>query len=401
MFMIITDPDLKEKIKKLAASYSQEMITARRHLHAYPELGFREFNTAAYIADKLKEYGISFKTGIAETGIVGEIKGKNPSIKTIALRADMDALPIIEANDVEYRSTNAGIMHACGHDVHIACLLGAAKILIELKEEFQGTIKLFFQPSEEAFPGGAIKMIEEGVLSNPTVENVFGQHVLPTLQAGKIGLRPGRYMASTDEIYLTVKGKGGHAATPELYINPLNIAAAILLKLSEEFNKHKPSDTPSVLAFGRITGDGRTNIIPDEVKLEGTMRTFDEAWRAEAQEMISSIATSTAKELQGSCDVHLAKGYPVLVNDDELTQKVKQDAIAYLGSDNVVDLEMRMTAEDFAYFSQKVPSCFYRLGVRNEERGIVSNLHTSAFDVDESCISTGMGLMAWIAISGL
>lgn len=400
--MIMVNSELIKKIKSLAASYSNEFIAVRRHLHANPEPGFQEFKTAEYISVKLKEYGIPFQSGVAKTGIVGMIRGNNPLQKTIALRADMDALPITEANEVEYKSTNAGVMHACGHDVHIACLLGAAKILNELKDEFEGTVKLFFQPSEEMFPGGAIKMIEEGVLKNPKVVHVLGQHVLPSLEAGKIGLKPGRYMASTDEIYITVKGKGGHAATPELYINPLNIAAKLLLKLEEEFKRNKPKDSPSVLAFGRIIGEGRTNVIPDEVKIEGTIRAFDEEWRAKAHELITSFASSVANEMGGSCIVHIAKGYPFLVNDEELTNKIKHYAIDFLGSENVVDLETRMTAEDFAYFSQKVPSCFYRLGIRNERKGIISNLHTSTFDVDESSISVGMGLMAWIAccISG-
>jgi amidohydrolase len=313
----------------------------------------------------------------------------------------MDALPINEANDVDYKSKIAGVMHACGHDVHMACLLGAAKILNELKDEFHGTIKLFFQPSEEMFPGGALAMINEGVLDNPSVANVFGQHVLPVLEAGKVGLRPGNYMASTDEVYITVKGKGGHAATPELNVNPLIIAANILLDVSAAFNANKPKNSPSVLAFGRITGDGRTNIIPDEVKLEGTIRTFDEKWRKEAHWIVNHYADMLAREMKGSCEVIIAEGYPVLTNDDELTEKVKKSAIDYLGSENVVDLEMRMTAEDFAYFTQKVPSCFYRLGIRKDASSPVSNLHTSTFDVDESSIGLGMGLMAWIAYCGL
>jgi amidohydrolase len=311
----------------------------------------------------------------------------------------MDALPITEANKIEYKSNKTGFMHACGHDVHMACLLGAAKILNELKNEFEGSIKLFFQPSEEKFPGGALAMINEGVLEDPKVENVFGQHVLPQLEVGKVGFRSGKYMASTDEIYITVTGKGGHAATPELYTNPLNIAATIILELEKEFNKNKPLDSLSVLAFGRITGEGKTNIIPEEVKMEGTIRTFDEQWRSKAHNMIENISSFVAKKMNGNCEVNIAKGYPTLVNDDKLTGKTKQLAIEYLGSENVVDLEMRMTAEDFAYFAQKVPSVFYRVGVRNETKNITSTLHTSTFNVDETCMITGTGLMAWIALN--
>jgi amidohydrolase len=393
--------ELKEKIKSLSNLYLQEIISVRRHFHAYPELGFREHKTSGYIISNLKEYGIPYKSGIAKTGIVGFITGNKKTKKTIALRADMDALPIVEGNEAEYKSKNQGIMHACGHDVHIACLLGAAKILNELKNEFEGTIKLFFQPSEEMFPGGALAMINEGVLENPEVAHVFGQHVLPALDAGKIGLKPGKYMASTDEIYITVTGKGGHAATPELVVNPITIAASVLLELSKEFKKNKPSDSPSLLAFGRIAGEGRTNIIPDEVKIDGTMRAFDEEWRAKAHDIISSVASQVAQNMGVACNVNIVKGYPFLVNDDMLTSEVKRLAIDYLGHENVVDLDMRMTAEDFAYFSQKVPSCYYRLGTRNEAKGIVSNLHTSTFDVDESCMLTGMGLMAWIAVNEL
>jgi len=393
--------EIKEKIKSLAESHLQELIAVRRYLHTIPELGFEENKTAEFIEKKLTEYKIPFKTGIAKTGIVGTIIGKKGEGKTIALRADMDALPIIEENNFEYKSGNTGVMHACGHDAHMACLLGAAKILNELKEEFSGTIKLFFQPSEEKFPGGALAMIDEGVLENPEVKNVFGQHVLPQLDAGKIGLKPGNYMASTDEIYITVKGKGGHAATPELYINPLIIAAELLVELDKQFKINMPADYPSVLAFGRINGEGRTNIIPEEVKIEGTLRTFSEGWRAKAHDMILKVAKNVSENAKGKSEVHIAKGYPVLVNDDELTENVKQFAVDFLGSENVVDLEMRMTAEDFAYFSQKVPSCFYRLGIRNEREGIISNLHTSTFNIDESSLKTGTGLMAWIAINQL
>lgn len=393
--------EIKNHIKSLAKNFSEEIIKIRRQIHTNPELGFEEIKTAAFICQKLEEYKIQYQSGIAKTGIVALIKGKNPDKKCIALRADMDALPIFEKNNCSYKSKNEGIMHACGHDAHIASLLGAAKILNSLKDEFEGSIKLIFQPSEEKFPGGALAMINENVLLNPETEIVIGQHVLPTLDSGKMGLRPGKYMASTDEIYLTVKGKGGHAATPELNIDPIVISAHIILALQQITSRYSNPSMPTVLSFGKITGDGRTNIIPDLVTIDGTLRTFDETWRAEAHLKITEIAQSIAKGMGGECKVVIDKGYPFLINNDKLTESIKGNAIEYLGNENVVDLEMRMTAEDFAYFSHLKPSCFYRLGVRNQEKGIISNLHTSTFDIDENSLETGMGLMAWLAFSQL
>jgi len=390
-----------QKIKSMATAFLAEFTDVRRSIHAHPELGFEEYMTSELIARKLIEFGIPFQSEIAKTGIVAMIEGKNPAKKTIALRADMDALPIEEKNNCEYQSVIKGIMHACGHDAHIACLLGAAKILNELKADFEGSVKLIFQPSEEKFPGGAQAMIKEGVLENPAPAYILGQHVLPTLACGKIGMRGGKYMASTDEIYITVKGKGGHAATPELNINPIIIASRILIELQQIALQNPTPGLPTVLSFGRIEGNGRTNIIPDEVKIDGTLRCFDEEWRSEAQNRITEIAQSIATEMGGSCEVFIDKGYPFLINDIKLTQNLKKLAIEYLGKENVVDLEMRLTAEDFAYYSQKVPACFYRLGSRNESKGIVSNLHTNTFDIDENAIETGMGLMAWMTLGQL
>lgn len=388
-------------IKQKASALQPELIAMRRHLHKHPELSMQELETSAFIRKKLSEYNIPFTSGIAVHGIVGLIKGKNPGSQTIALRADMDALPIIEKNQVEYCSQNPGVMHACGHDVHMTSLLGAAIILNEIKDHFEGTIKLIFQPSEERFPGGASMMIKEGVLENPAPQKMFGQHVLPTLEAGKVGMKPGKYMASTDEVYLTVKGKGGHGATPELNVDPVLIAAHILIALQQIVSRNAPPQLPAVLSFGRFIAEGRTNIIPNEVKLDGTLRTFDEKWRAEAHEKITLMATSIAEGMGGKCEVFIDKGYPFLVNDDLVTAEARQFAVEYLGEENVVDLDLRMTAEDFAYFSQRIPSCFYRLGIRNESRGIIHNLHTDQFDVDETSLETGAGLMAWMAVRGM
>ncbi|MEI6822799.1 MAG: M20 family metallopeptidase [Bacteroidota bacterium] len=391
--------ELINKIKAMSSDYLNEIIEIRRHIHTNPELGFEEYKTSEYIATKLTEFGIPFKTGIAKTGIVALIECKNPEKITIALRADMDALPILEQNQIEYKSVNEGVMHACGHDAHVACLLGAAKIINTLKEELQGTAKLIFQPSEEMFPGGALAMINEGVLENPKPDLIIGQHVLPTMDCGKMGLKAGKYMASTDEIYLTVKGKGGHGATPELNIDPVVIAAHIIIALQQIVSRNARPDVPTVLSFGRVIANGRTNIIPDIVTLDGTLRTFDESWRAEAHLKITKMAQSIAEGMGGSCDVRIEKGYPFLVNDDMVTKEVSESAKAFLGEENVEELPLRMTAEDFAYFTQQIPACFYRLGIRNESKGITSNLHTNTFNIDEDSLKTGMGLMAWLAVS--
>ena len=391
---------LKQSVQTLAKNYLRDIIDIRRHLHAHPELSFEEYETSDYIARQLEMLAIPYTKGIVKTGIVAIIEGKNPSKKTVALRGDMDALPINETNDVEYRSQNIGIMHACGHDVHSASLLGAARILNELRGEFEGTVKLIFQPGEEKLPGGASLMIKEGVLENPRPKSMFGQHVFPSMEVGKVGFRSGMYMASTDELYVTVKGKGGHAAMPADYNSPLLIASQILLELNKVFMLAEQK-APTVLAFGKITGNGATNVIPEEVKIEGTFRTMNEDWRAEAHAKMKQIAGDAAKQMGGSCDFRVELGYPFLVNDEMVTERARAAAEEYLGQENVEELPMRMTAEDFAFFSQQVPSCFYRLGTGNKSKGITSGVHTATFDIDERALEIGAGLMAWLALNEL
>ena len=390
-----------DRIKQLSSKYFKEINEIREHLHANPELSFKEHNTSKYVQQKLKEYGIDFQAGYVETGIIGLIKGKNPASKSIALRGDMDALPIIEDSSAAYCSKNKGVMHACGHDVHTSCLLGAAKILKQLENEFEGTIKLIFQPGEERLPGGAKLMIEEGVLENPTPQKVIGQHVYPDLEVGKVGFKKGMYMASADELHVTVKGKGGHAALPHKFIDPILIASNIIVSLQQIVSRSAKPDVPSVLSFGKIIGEGSTNIIPDEVKLEGTFRTMDEEWRFDAHKKMKALAESIALGMGGSCDFDVRVGYPYLVNDEVVTETHIQAAKEYLGEENVVDLDLRMTAEDFSYYSQVAPVCFYRLGTRNEAKGITSGLHTSTFDIDSKALEIGMGVMAYGAIKQL
>ncbi len=392
---------LKNTVKALASEYLEEIIKIRRHIHAHPELSNQEHETAAFVARLLKDMGLEVQTGVYETGLVALIKGKNPDKKVIALRADMDALPIQEENEVSYKSVNPGVMHACGHDVHTSSLLGTAKILHALKDEFEGTVKLIFQPAEEKNPGGAKPMIEAGVLENPKPERMYAQHVFPELEAGKVGLRSGKYMASADEINLTVKGKGGHGAMPYNNVDPVLIASQILVSLQQIVSRNAHYNIPTVLSFGRFIADGAYNVIPNEVSLKGTFRTFNEKWRAEAHLKIENMAKSIAKAAGGDCEVYINKGYPFLVNDEELTNRSFDYAKEYLEKDNIVELDLRMTAEDFAYFAQELPSCFYRLGVGNKSLGINSNLHTPTFNVDESSLETGMGLMAWFSLNEL
>lgn len=394
--------EIKNKVKQLAKDQLTELVNIRRHIHMHPELSFHEHETAKYIEEQLDKIGITDRKRMADTGIVALIKGKNPEKKTFALRADIDALPITEKNnDKPYRSQNEGVMHACGHDVHTTSLLGASKILNELKDEFEGTVKLIFQPAEELIPGGASILIKEGVLSNPDVENIVGQHVMPLIDAGKVGFRSGLYMASTDELHVTVKGKGGHGAMPQFNIDPVLISAHIITSLQQIVSRAAQPSVPTVLSFGKVIANGATNVIPDEVKLEGTFRTMDEKWRAEAHAKMKKMAESIAEGMGGSVDFEIRKGYPFLMNEENLTARTRAFAEDFLGKDNVEDLDIWMAAEDFAYYSQEIPACFYRLGVRNEAKGITSSVHTPTFDIDESALEVGAGLMAWIAISEL
>ncbi|MCE2708966.1 MAG: M20 family metallopeptidase [Bacteroidota bacterium] len=392
---------LKEQIKSLAQRYKQEVVACRRHLHAHPELSFEEHATAAYVAEKLKEMGITELESKASTGWTALIKGKNPEKRVVALRADMDALPIVEANDVPYKSQNPGVMHACGHDAHTASLLGAAKILNELRGEFEGTVKLIFQPGEERIPGGASLMIQDKVLENPRPHAIIGQHVMPMIPAGKVGFRSGLYMASTDELYLSITGKGGHGAMPETFIDPVLISAHLIVALQQVVSRVANPKMPTVLSFGRVEALGATNIIPNEVKLQGTFRTLDEAWRAQAHEKMKQIAQGIVEGMGGSLDFEIRKGYPSLKNNPALTGRSVQAAKTYLGEENVLDLDIWMAAEDFAFFSQEIDGCFYRLGTRNESRGIVSGVHTPTFDIEEDALEIGAGLMAWLAVSEL
>ena len=390
-----------DRVKELAANYSDEVVAIRRHLHQHPELSFVEFETSKYIQSKLDEWGITYEAGMVKTGIVVLVEGNNPSKKVIALRADIDALPIQEENNFPYRSVNDGVMHACGHDLHTSSLLGVVKILNELKSEFEGTVKCLFQPGEERLPGGASLMIKEGILENPKPEIVFGQHVYPDLPCGKVGFRPGIYMASADELYVTVHGKGGHGALPHKNVDPVLITSHIMVALQQVVSRQAKPDVPTVLSFGKVVANGSTNVIPAKVELEGTFRTFNEEWRAEAHEKMVKMAKSIAESMGGTCDFEVRKGYPFLVNDEHVTLRAKKVAQQFLGEENVVDLDLRMTAEDFSYYSQEMPGCFYRLGTARPEEQKVSGLHTSTFNLDENAIELGVGLMAAMAIEEL
>ncbi|MFD1769304.1 M20 metallopeptidase family protein [Sphingobacterium suaedae] len=391
---------LKDEIEALAEQFFEETVQVRRHLHQYPELSFEEYETAAFVKQQLDRLGISYES-MAGTGVVALIRGEQVGGKVLALRADMDALPIQEVGGRSYGSQHAGVMHACGHDVHTASLLGVAAILNAMKATFAGTVKLIFQPGEERLPGGASIMIKEGVLRNPEPVGIIGQHVMPLIEAGKVGFRTGKYMASCDELFMTIKGRGGHGAHPHQNIDPIAITAQIITALQQVVSRQADPRTPTVLSWGKIVGNGATNVIPDEVYLEGTFRTFDESWRAEAHLRMVKMAVGIAESMGATCDFEVRKGYPFLINEAKITSSSRAFAVEYLGEDHVVELDIWPAAEDFSYYSQEVDACFYRLGTGNKEAGITSAVHTPAFDVDERSLKTSIGLMAYITLRQL
>lgn len=392
---------LQQAIKNRAEELKATLSDIRHHLHKNPELSFKEFNTSEYICSVLRAHGISYRNGIAGTGVIGEIKGSVDG-PIVALRADMDALPILENNqDKNYRSLNEGVMHACGHDVHMTCLLGALIILNEMKNQLKGTIRFIFQPGEELLPGGASLMIREGVLEG--VSCIIGQHVQPSMESGTAGFREGMYMASTDELRVKVTGHGGHAAMPSDYNNPLIPLSRYILEATEMFMNRQASQEgiPTVIAFGKLEAAGATNVIPDVAQAEGTFRTMNETWREQAHQMLQKLAERISHETNTSCEIEISRGYPFLVNDPGITSAAREAAESYLGSSHVAELALRMTAEDFAWYTQKIPGCFYRLGTGNKEKGISAGVHTPDFDVDERSLHTGAGMMAYIGCSVL
>ncbi len=391
---------INSQITAICKSNFEELVGIRRHLHAHPELSFEEKETSAFIARTLKAWDIPFTEGIGGYGVVGII-GDPGRGKVVALRGDMDALPITEENDVNYASTNVGVMHACGHDVHTTCLLGAAKALKSIEHELPGAVKLIFQPAEERIPGGASLMIADGVLENPDVEIIFGQHVFPELPTGHVGFRGGMYMASADEIYITIHGKGGHAALPHKNIDPVLISAHLITAMQQLVSRRAVPTIPAVLTIGKVIANGATNITPDKVVMEGTMRAMDEPMRAQLHEALTALVHDMASAMGGRAELEIRRGYPCLVNDEDLTSWASEAATELLGAEFVHPLDMRMTAEDFAYFAQAKPACFYRLGISNKEKNLGAPLHTSRFNVDEQCIETGAAVMAYLAAKAL
>jgi len=390
---------LQQKIKDLARQLAPEFIEVRHHLHAHPELSYQEFETSKFVQQKLVEYNIPFEVK-ATTGVIGMIEGKNPGSRVVALRADMDALPIEEQNDVPYKSTRKGLMHACGHDVHTTCLLGAAKILFQTKYEWNGTVKLIFQPGEEKNPGGASLLIKEHVLENPKPQGIFALHVNPQLEVGRLSFRSGKVMASADEIYITIKSKGGHAAAPQLTADTILIASHLIVALQQVISRRNNPLQPSVLSITSFQGGYTTNVIPSEVKLMGTFRAMDEGWRFKAHDIIRKLATELVHSMGAEIDLHIDVGYPSVYNNEQLNDVAKKIAEQYMGTENVEETEIRMGAEDFGYYSQEIPGCFFRLGTGNKSKGITSGVHTPLFNIDEDAIETGIGMMAILGATG-
>lgn len=391
---------MKEAILLAAKAYHADLVDIRRHLHAHPELSFEEKETSAFIAAQLDKLGISYTEGIGGYGIVAHV-GQEGDGRLVALRGDMDALPILEENEVHYKSKRPGVMHACGHDVHTTCLLGAARILKSMEPSLPGKVRLLFQPSEEQLPGGASLMIADGALKNPDVALIFGQHVFPDMEVGHVGFRSGMYMASADELYITVHGKGGHAALPHKLVDPILVSSHLITAIQQMVSRRAYAAIPTVVSIGKVIANGSTNIIPDKVVMEGTIRTLDEDWRHELHGLLTTLVEGLCTSMGARAEIEIRKGYPALINDPDLAGWAKSKAEELLGTSQVHDLDLRMTAEDFAYFAKEIPACFYRLGISNREKGLGAPLHTSRFDIDEDALETGSALMAWLAASAL
>ncbi len=388
------------KINLIVDNIFEKIISWRKKIHSNPELSFKEFETSNFIIDTLKTIGVTDIKKIGPTGLVALIRGKNPNSKCIAVRAELDALPIIEDNLIEYKSKNNGVMHACGHDVHMSCLLGTAYVLNELKLSFSGTVKLIFQPGEELLPGGASIMIKNGILSNPKIDEIYALHVFPSLEVGKVGLRSGIYMSACDELFLKVIGKGGHAALPNQYINPINIISELLIEL-QKFVHKLSNNSKYIFVFGKIFSEGSTNIIPSEVNAMGTLRTLDEKWRNELHNKIKSFVKNFLKSKNAEGEIIIKKGYPVLINDEKLTQNSINLFKKIIGNENVVKIPIRMTSDDFSYYCQRVPSCYFRIGVRNEKKGIIHGVHNSRFNIDDDALKVGTKLMSNLVFKSL
>jgi amidohydrolase len=394
-------PGIKELILEKSANLKEEVISLRRHFHRYPELSYEETGTSAYICEWLEQNNIEFKSGIAGTGVIGKITGNARGCKVIAVRAEMDALPIYERRKTEYSSLNPGKMHACGHDAHMAMLMGATKLLKGIRDQFGGTILLIFQPGEEKSPGGARLVIESGVLNDPKPDIVIAQHILPELETGKVGYKTGRYMASCDEIYITVSGKGGHAALPALTTDQIYIASNLVVRLKDRMKARQAlNQIPTVLGIGKISGEGATNVIPEKVYISGTFRTFDEKWRSEGLELVRSVSSETALEFGVKIDANIVEGYPVLVNDDNLTSTAIHFSEELLGRDKIETFENRMSSDDFSFYSALAPSLYYRIGIRKKDSEMLK-LHTPDFDIDEDGMETGVANLSWLVYNFL
>ena len=386
------NPEIFSTISLKAADLYLKIKGYREHLHQYPELSYKEFETMAFVSERLTELGIPHETKVGGTGVVGIIRNDlHPKEATcVALRADLDALPIQEENEVAYCSKRAGIMHACGHDFHTATLLGVAEILMSIKDELPQPVKLIFQPGEERNPGGATLIIADGALENPKVSHLFALHVFPDLMVGELGLKSGLYMASCDEIHLTINGIGGHGAVPAKCVNPLSIAAEIILSTEEILTREKPKDVPQVISFGRMEAYGSTNVIPSSAILKGTFRTMDEAWRKKAHGLMAENFEKLAAKYGGTIDIDISIGYPFLHNDEGITNKAKALFEMNFGQENVIDLPLRMTSEDFAFYSQIAPVCFYRVGVADPTKEINYGVHHPKFDVEPTALIVAM-----------